>query len=83
MNLGAYVKALESAEAGAVRYKASRVVIYWPALDSFKHYFMSVHIKNEDFNATGKIAAYVDHEGIITESKWILEQLGKVGEVVA
>lgn len=76
MNLAAYTRALEQAEAEAVMYKASRVVIYWPALDSFKHYFMSVHIKNEKFDTVAKIASYVDHNGIITESRWVKEQMG-------
>lgn len=82
MNLASYTQALERAEAEAVLYKASRVVVYWPALDQFNHYFMSVHIQSESQDSSAKIAAYVDHEGIITESRWIKEQLG-LAEVAA
>ena len=82
-NLGAYAKTLEQAEAKAVMYKASRVVIYWTAMDYFKHYFMSVHIQSEDFDSSAKIAAYIDHEGIITESRWVREQREKLIDGVA
>ena len=82
MNIHAYTEALTQAEAEAVRYKDSRVVVYWPALDRFSQYFMSVHIRSESFDSSAKIAAYVDHMGIISESLWIKEQLG-LAEVAA
>jgi hypothetical protein len=82
MNLGEYTEVLTKAEAEAVRFKDSRVVVYWPAMDSFSQYFMSVHVQSEGFDSRAKIAAYVDHEGIITESRWIKEQLG-LAEVAA
>jgi len=37
---------------------------------------MSVHVQAEGFDGKAKIAAYVDHQGIITESRWIKEQIG-------
>ncbi len=44
MNLGEYTEVLTKAEAEAVRFKDSRVVVYWPAMDQFSQYFMSVHL---------------------------------------
>jgi hypothetical protein len=82
MNLGEYTKVLTEAEAEAVMYQAARVVIYRPHSDQFRHFNLTVHTKHENPDFHDLLVASVDHQGIITESNWIKEQLG-LSEVAA
>lgn len=76
MNLGEYTKVLTEAEAEAVMYQSARVVIYRPSTDEFRHFYLNVHTKHEKPDFHEMIVASVDHQGIITESNWVKEQLG-------
>ena len=78
MNLGAYAQVLEQAEADAVKYKSARVVVYRPDSDEFRHFYLHVHTMNENPGFQELIVASVDHEGIITESRWVKQQMGVV-----
>ena len=82
MNLGEYTKVLTQAEDEAVMYSHARVVIYRPGSDEFRHFNLTVHTKHEKPDFHEMIVASVDHQGIITESRWIKEQLG-LSEVAA
>ena len=82
MNLGEYTKVLTEAEDEAVMYSHARVVIYRPGSDEFRHFNLYVHTKHEKPDFHEMIVASVDHQGIITESRWIKEQLG-LNEVAA
>lgn len=75
-NMEAYTQTLEKAEADAVKYKDSRVVIWWPRTGHFGHYFLNAHVLSEDPDSTGVLVASVDHTGIITESRWVKQQMG-------
>ena len=76
MNLGAYAQVLEQAEAEAAKYKSARVVVYRPDSDEFRHFYLHVHTMNENPDFHELIVASVDHEGIITESRWVKQQMG-------
>lgn len=82
-NLAGYTKAIEEAESSAVHYKSARVIVYRPEANAFGHYFLNVHTLNESPDWQELIVASVDHHGIITESKWVKEQIEKLGEVAA
>jgi hypothetical protein len=82
-NLADYTKQLEMAEKFAVHLGQSRVVRYWRRLNEFSELSLSLHTELEDGESEQMIVATVDHHGIITESKWVKDQIEKLGEVAA
>jgi hypothetical protein len=82
-NLADYTKQLEIAESVAAHFCQARVVRYWRSLNEFSELSLSLHTELESDGSDAVIAASVDHHGIITESKWVKEQIEKLGEVAA
>lgn len=81
MNLASYTEALKSAESESVVSKLSQVIVCRES-GEFRRFHLSVHTRYESPDFRDLIVASVDHEGNITESKWIQEQIQKIGEVV-
>ena len=79
MNLASYTEALTKAESEAVLHQSARVVVYRPDSDEFRHFYLDVHTMNESPDFHELIVASVNHHGIITESRWVKEQLGLKG----
>ena len=82
-NLADYTKQLEIAESVATHFGQARVVRYWRSLNEFSEVSLSLHTELEGDGSNVVIAASVDQNGIITESKWVKEQIEKLGEVAA
>ena len=83
MNLGAYTEALTGAEQSATTQGCAYTVQYWPTLNQFSAFAFDSYTEfNRPDSDHAFIVASVDHHGIITESRWIKEQLGLV-EVAA
>jgi len=74
MNLREYTDALARAEERAATLQVGSVIKYWEPIDQCADLRL-----DQDWmtDMTGcRILATVDHQGIITESRWIKEQLG-------
>lgn len=70
-----YNEALTEAEKRAVAQKEAYVVRYWSEIDEF----MPISLENATIVGgwdVSTIAATVNHEGIITESRWVKPQMG-------
>ena len=70
-----YNEALTEAEKRAVTFKEAYVVRYWTEIDEF----MALSLENATIAGgweVSTIAATVSHEGAITESRWVKEQMG-------
>jgi hypothetical protein len=76
-----YQDALADAINYATIIKKAVLVVYFPRIDSYGPYGLDRFVQDGNDNGY-QIAASVDHHGIITESKWVKEQLG-LAEVAA
>jgi hypothetical protein len=82
MNLASYTQALEQAERISVEIEQAMVVIYWDYNTQFTSALLTSYTESCVGFPGCTLAASVDHEGIITESRWVKEQLG-LAEVAA
>jgi hypothetical protein len=79
-NLKSYTEALANAEDRAATLGTASVIKYWEMFDTCT----DLRIDMDWMDMDGcRIVASVDHLGIITESKWVKEQIEKLGEVAA
>jgi hypothetical protein len=76
MNLGAYTEALTGAEQWSSTLGQAYVVVYYSLQDSFIYINLETFTNLATPDDYGRIVASVDHQGIITESNWVKEQLG-------
>jgi hypothetical protein len=78
-NLKSYAEALAHAEDRAATLGTASVIKYWDVLNSCA----DLRIDMDWMDMDGcRIVATVDQNGIITQSNWVLEQLG-LAEVAA
>ena len=81
-NLADYTAVLTRAEKSAVEIQQAVLVVYYGKLAGFGPAMLYDYVERLG-DADYKIAASVDHHGTITESKWVKEQIEKLGEVAA
>lgn len=73
MNLASYTEALKGAEERAAKLGVASVIKYW----EYDGTFTDLNFGIDWMDTTGcRIVASVDHEGIITESRWVKQQMG-------
>ena len=73
LNLVAYTDALKRAEERSAKLGTASVIKYWDHDGSFSDLNFGI----DWMDMTGcRIVASVDHTGIITESRWVKQQMG-------
>ena len=79
MNLASYTEALTGAEQWSSTLGLAYVVLYYKIQDSFMYINLETFTSLATPDDYGRIVASVNHHGIITESRWVKEQLGLKG----
>lgn len=82
MTLASYTQALEQAERISVEIEQAMAVIYWDYKTAFTAALLTSYTESCAGFPGCTLAASVDHHGIITESRWVKEQLGLAGVAV-
>lgn len=80
MNIVEYNQVLDRAERSAVMLNKPVLVVYYGRA-GFGEALLSDYVARLEGKGY-QIAASVDHEGNITPSQWIQEQIQKIGEAV-
>ena len=83
-NLADYTKAITEAERKATKYGVAYVVVHYKLINECQEIQLIGYVEIAgNFDTNTLIVASVDHHGIVTESKWVKEQIEKLGEVAA